>query len=410
MARAEGQLAPRDGDLRRFRADQAELLERLGAAGLEVRRYDSAFNPYPFRVPRARLAELLAVQESVGRALVALVKGYARDARIRDVIALSDEERALVTKLEPLPYRPGAYRPDFLHAADGRALITEINARFPLNGFLSSALLDRIMAQTRSRRRLPGLAALEERIARRLGSGPIGIVKSTEPGWDIHLVRGEAVRAADLTPEHLARWESVVLELHQHELMHEVPERVLFALAAHGGALNDLRTILVAHDKRLLALLSTSDVLLDYVERADVERLRRHVVPTWVKGISPDKVREAMERTDGWIAKPPRGGKGKGIVVSRLLEPLRWRETLAGLPDDWVLQPYIEQTPFPITTVRDGALVTAPMHVVGLLPSLDDHAFGPGMYRASADALVNVARGGTILAPVLDEAEGDTDV
>jgi hypothetical protein len=41
------------------------------------------------------------------------------------------------------------------------------------------------------------------------------------------------------------------------------------------------------------------------------------------------------------------------------------------------------------------------MKVVGVLPALDDHAFGPGLYRAADDDVVNVARGGIILAPAL---------
>jgi hypothetical protein len=41
------------------------------------------------------------------------------------------------------------------------------------------------------------------------------------------------------------------------------------------------------------------------------------------------------------------------------------------------------------------------MKVVGVLPALDEHAFGPGLYRAAADDVVNVARGGIILAPAM---------
>src|SRR5262249_36708586 len=196
----------------------------------------------------------------------------------------------------------------------------------------------------------------------------------------------------------------VVLELHQHELLGEVPAELQVPLAAHPGVLNDLRTIFIAHDKRLLALLSASEVLQDYLEADDVARLRRHVVPTWVKGLAPEKVREALAQPAGWLAKPPRSGKGKGIVVSNRMSPAEWRQTLHERPDDWVLQPFVEQQLFPITAVREGDLVTVPMRVVGLLPTLDDQAFGPGLYRASPDEIVNVAHGGMILAPTLMDA------
>src|SRR5262249_12998530 len=157
---------------------------------------------------------------------------------------------------------------------------------------------------------------------------------------DVHILRAlwgercEMVAPSALTERHLERWGGIILELHQHELLGEVPAALQLALALHPGVLNDLRTIFIAHDKRLLALLSTSPVLEDYLEADDVARLRRHVVPTWVIGLAPDKVREAMAHPAGWLAKPPRSGKGKGIVVSSQLAPAQWRETLADLPPD----------------------------------------------------------------------------
>jgi hypothetical protein len=404
-----GQLVPAGADRARFTADQHRLLALLQAEGLDFGLYDSAFNPYPFAVPAQRIGELRALQGSIYRAIVAIVTHFHRDPRLFRVIRLPAAERDLLARIADRPYRPGALRPDFLYAADGRVMITEINARFPLNGFLSSMLLNRCLPLLDPEfAPLPHLAEVEAALRTRLGeAGPIGILKSSEPGWDVNLLqtlwgeRCERIAPQALTRGALARWRGVLLELHQHELLGEVPAELLVPLAAQPGVLNDLRTIFIAHDKRLLALLSGGEVLRDYLDADDVARLRRHVVPTWVKGLAPDRVREALAHPAGWLAKPPRSGKGKGVVVSSQLEPARWRETLRDLPDDWVLQPYVEQQTFPITTLRQGDLVTAPMNVVGVLPALDGHAFGPGVYRAAEDDVVNVARGGLILAPAL---------
>jgi hypothetical protein len=404
-----GQLSPASVDHPRFRADQERLLALLQAQGLDVRLYDSAFNPYPFAVTAERLAEMRALQRSIHRAIVAVVTHFVRDARLSTVIRLPAAELDLLARLAGKPYRVGSFRPDYLHGADGREMITEINARFTLNGVLSSALLNRCVPLLSSAfAPLPPMAELEAALRSRLGeAGPIGILKSSEPGYDIHVLRAlwgercEMIAPQALTERHLARWRSVVLELHQHEFFGEVPAALLKPLAGHPGILNDLRTIFIAHDKRLLSLLSTADVLPDYLEADDVARLRRHIVPTWVKGLAPEKVREAKARPAGWLAKPPRSGKGKGIVVSSQFAPARWCHMLEELPDDWVLQPYVEQKTFPITTVQQGDVVTVAMNVVGMLPALDENAFGPGMYRAAQDEVVNVARGGTILAPAL---------
>jgi hypothetical protein len=393
----------------RWSADQARFLWLLQKQGLDVGLYESAFNPYPFGVTARRVAELQALQGSIHRAIVAVVTHLAKDVRLSSVIQLPAPERELLARIAGRPYRPGAFRPDFLHAVDGREMINEINARFTLNGFLSSVLVNRCMARLNpALTALPALEDVESALRARLGeAGPIGIVKSSEPGWDVHLLRArwgrrcEMLAPKDLTAGWLARWHAVILELHQHELLGEVPSELLTRLAAHPGVLNDPRSIFIAHDKRLLALLSTTGVLEDYLEADDVVRLRRHVVPTWVKGASPHIVRQAWVHPAGWLAKPPRSGKGKGIIVSDQLSRAEWRHQLGQMPDDWVLQPYVAQRSFPIAIVRDGELVTVPMKVVGILPTLDEHAFGPGLYRAAEDDIVNVARGGIILAPTL---------
>jgi hypothetical protein len=403
------QLMPTRVDHPQFTADRERFLTLLQGQGLDVRLYDSAFNPYPFGVTPERIGELCALQGSIHRAIIAIVTNFARDPRLSAVIRLPANEQELLARLARRPYRVGSFRPDFLHGADGYEKITEINARFTLNAVLSSALLNRCTPLLDRRfAPLPSPAELEGALRNRLGeSGPIGILKAAERGYDIHVLRAiwgercEMVSPRALTEHHLARWRSVILELQQQEFFGEVSPGLLGRLAAHPGVLNDLRTVFIAHDKRLLSLLSTADLLQDYLEPDDVARLRRHVVPTWVKGRAQAKVREAMARPAGWLAKPPRSGKGKGIVVSSQLAPAQWRHTLNELPDDWVLQPYVEQKTFLITTLHEGDLVTVAMNVVGVLPGLDDHAFGPGMYRASQDAVVNVARGGIILAPAL---------
>ncbi len=404
-----GQRLPAGVDRARFTADQDRLLTLLQAQGLDVGRYDSAFNPYPFVVPGQRLGEWLALQESIQRAIVAVVTHFDRDPRFAAVIQLPAVEREWLARIAARPYRPGGFRPDFLFAANGREMVTEINGRFPLNGFLTTLRLGRCLAQLDPRFvPPPSLARVETALRSRLGAtGPLGIVKASEPGWDIHLVktlwgeRCEMIAPQELTAARLGRWRGVVLELHQHELLGEVPAEIQVSLAAHPGLLNDLRTIFIAHDKRLLALLSDGAVLGDYLDTDDVARLRRHIIPTWVKGLAPHKVYEALAHPDSWLAKPPRSGKGKGIVVSSQLKPAAWRQTLLELPDDWVLQPYVEQRTFPITTLRQGELVTARMKVVGMLPALDEHTFGPGLFRAAEDDVVNVARGGIILAPAV---------
>lgn len=410
-----GQFLPGGLDAARWSDDRDRLLNLLDGEGLDVHLYESAFNPYPFLVVPERVRELQALQGSIHRALVAIVTHFTRDDRLSRVIRLPEAEQALLSALTDKPYRPGSFRPDYLHAVDGREMVAEINARFTLNAYLSSMLLTRCASRLHPEvAALPALEEVEPALRRRLGNDRIGILKAFEQGWDIHVLRKrwgrdcELLNPKALTVGHLAGWRSVVLELHQHELLGKVPVELLHTLAEHPGVLNDLRTIFIGHDKRLLALLSTERVLEDYLEADDVALLRRHVIPTWVKGDAPEKVREALAHPAGWLAKPPRSGKGQGILTSSQMSIIDWCSLLQALPDDYVLQPYIEQKVFPIAIIRESALVQVPMTVVGLLPTLDDQAFGPGLFRASPDEIVNVARGGILLAPALPGGTSQT--
>src|SRR5271163_1039390 len=63
----------------RFAADQERFLALLQAEGLDARRYESAFVPYPFVVTAEQVDELRALQESICRAIVAVVTHHAED-------------------------------------------------------------------------------------------------------------------------------------------------------------------------------------------------------------------------------------------------------------------------------------------------------------------------------------------
>ena len=214
-----------------------------------------------------------------------------------------------------------------------------------------------------------------------------------------------------LTAGHLPRWRAVVLELHQHELLGRGAGRAAGrAGSAHPGILNDLRSIFIAHDKRLLALLSmpascritwrpTTSPGCSTARRADLGQ-----------GAGAGKSARSAgpsRRLAGQTASLRQGQRASWSPAC--FSPAEWRQTLTDLPEDWVLQPYVEQQAFPIAVVRDGDLVTAPMQVVGMLPTLDEHAFGPGLYRAAQEQVVNVARGGVILAAAIEKRRKDVD-
>ncbi len=404
-----GQLVPENSH--EFVADRAALVAALASHRPNVTLAYHAFNPYPWAITRHELAELENISRALRRAACAVVENYLTDRRLQTMLSLPARVVEWLRLAAGRPYTLGAIRPDFLHAVDGTPVVNEINARFPLNGFLVSEAMTAALAEVYYRSRLPGdfepipglariTGALEQIVGNRES---VVVVKGIERGYDMRLLvdhwKLRVVTPAEAVTSVLAD-RFAMLELHQHEMLDEVLPEAMTALASGGRHLNDLRTIFLVHDKRLLAVM-TSDILRDYVSGDDMTTLARNVAPTFVVGLDDAIREEASQRHHEWVLKPNLLGKAEGVVIGAHVTLAEWQAALNAADPRWVLQRYVRQGEFLILSEVDGEVAVRPMNVIGLLPSLDDECFGPGIYRAGLGPIVNVAGGGTILAPVI---------
>lgn len=188
--------------------------------------------------------------------------------------------------------------------------------------------------------------------------------------------------------------------LYQDELI-ALPPEILTAIV-RCTHINDMRTIFLAHDKRMLGVLTDPDIMKDYVSQEDIEILQRHIVKTYVCGEHESARQEAKDNRAEWLIKPNGGGKGIGLVFGRDCTAEEWHHIV----DDprhstYVLQPVVKQHVHEIVT--KGAAVQE-MLLVGLLLCFNDKFLGPGIFRASSldHPIVNVAGGNEIiLSPVV---------
>jgi hypothetical protein len=109
--------------------------------------------------------------------------------------------------------------------------------------------------------------------------------------------------------------------------------------------LNDIRTIFLAHDKRMLSVLTSPDIMSDYLAASDVRLLMDCIVPTYVCGVHADIVAAAKLHRSDWLIKPNGGGKGIGIVFGRdSVSDESWSEILDNpLNSQFVLQRVVLQ-------------------------------------------------------------------
>lgn len=396
-------------------------LALAAVADLDLRKVAplEVFSPYPLAIPPAMLARFQRVAQALSVALPALVEARLRDPEVQARLPLSPRIEALLGKLHH-PYRVGSFRPDVLLGRDGSVRICEINARFPTNGYFVSEGATLALQQIGPEHAVIGAHAKvrDAMLARFDLRRPIHVLRSEEKGGDIHLytqtVAARGGQAITVGPGGLSEVggklhadghpvEQCVLELHQSELL-ALSDPVLLALGRTENSLNDLRTVFVAHDKRLFALLSDAKLMTRLVGPVIAQTLLEDIAETKVVGQLDAAAQEAIIAARGdWVLKPNLFGKGKGVALGKDLSAEAMRQALSDPEHQaWVLQRYLAPAEIPIVDAAGscpGTIKSEAQKVVGLLLCLDGEYFGPGIFRASSDDIVNVARGGSILVP-----------
>lgn len=404
--------------------------------------YCNSFNPYPLSVSAEHFERQKRLQVVLHRVLTAVVQNYFHNNLLQEWLSLPEGVFASLKTLCSYPFRIGSYRPDFLHTEENRIVICEINARFPANAYLISNYLNNIVTSPDYLRASSAKDATAETTAPKSFSTlhdtanvfadyfaqtkTIHILAGREKGWDRHFLvyeltkRGHEVEITTKPPEALAEYleaaltknrsrdpasesrHGLFLEFHQDELLANGLLDFICSNYDRFTCLNDPRSIFILHDKRLLALLCDRDKLKAFLSDDDAEFLSSHIVPTWIVRHSPDIVATALANRVHFVLKPNLFGKGEGIIFGATSSQEAFRAALSNEESgDYVLQSLIAQKKTPIYMDNNGSLKLCPVNIVGTLLCFANTFLGPGIYRASPSAIVNVAGGGTILTPML---------
>ncbi|KAL8942521.1 MAG: hypothetical protein Q9216_001622 [Gyalolechia sp. 2 TL-2023] len=347
--------------------------------------FDVKACPHPLIVPQSQLFRLEKVHQLLSSAVTNIVERWWSDegAHFPDRMPLEPHEEEIPEWMSRLDDRvmplyrncQGSWRPDFLldnRYSQGGFQICEINSRFPFNGLLHTAFLQQAYLEMEDKtKRLARLAARPEDIIDGLfslfdPSHPLHLLKREETGLDIHQLveyiesvtgrRPSLITSSDLRlvpcahsitgsslscvigqdangGEKLEVIHQVGLELHQHELA-ELPPAMLREIALR--SFNDLRTVYLVHDKRMLGVvLEKLDSLVDrqrLFSSTEANFLRQHMARTIKPGSKKMEAILSLSKHDSdirrdFFLKPIRGGKGQGFVFGT--------DTTA---DEWILQ------------------------------------------------------------------------
>ncbi|KAL8792068.1 MAG: hypothetical protein Q9195_005323 [Heterodermia aff. obscurata] len=342
----------------------------------------------------------------------------------------------------------GSWRPDFLLEADENYRICEINARFAFNGFLHTAYGQQaFMNLDTEANPLTRPVVRPQEIYDNLlllfnPSLPLHLLKGEEAGLDIHLFipfvqsvtgrKPSLIKPSDLRlidnplsstgfelhcvagvdsegHEFLERIHQIGLELHQHELRALSPAMLREISTC---CFNDLRTIFLVHDKRMLGIILQELRNLVEVQKvltpAQAATLRRGIAPTIIAGSSEMAALTTLSKNaptikDRFLLKPIRSGKGAGIIFGSDMTPASWifqlemlqKADLFSAKNHYVVQQKIEQPRYDVVVSKADDLQQN--HLVGTYMSIHGRYGGLGLWRTSSNPICALSSGGSIL-------------
>jgi hypothetical protein len=204
----------------------------------------------------------------------------------------------------------------------------------------------------------------------------------------------------------------VGLELHQRELVALEPE-MLRQLSLR--CFNDMRTILLVHDKRMLGIVKQelqNMVTRQVLSQAQADALDKGIVDTTLPGSKEMETlvqasEESTQLKNKYILKPIRSGKGDGILFGEDFSPDDWVDALKRLRSTkvvpgltCVVQRRILPRLYDVTLKPSG--VTDRYPLVGTYHVVNGQLLGLGTWRASGGRIVAVSCGGSWLCSVTE--------
>lgn len=201
----------------------------------------------------------------------------------------------------------------------------------------------------------------------------------------------------------------VGLELHQRELSALDPA-ILQQISLR--CFNDMRTILLVHDKRMLGIIKQE--LVPLVSRrvlspSQAVALDKGIADTYLAG-SQDLHRllhqPSVDLKNDFLLKPVRGGKGAGIVFCEDITRAEWLAALQQLQDpslvhgsSMVVQRCVKQKLYSLILRRSDGQGRYP--IVGTYHTVHGKYLGLGTWRSSSERICAVSTGGAWFCSVM---------
>ncbi|MFW0737391.1 hypothetical protein [Flavobacterium sp. T12S277] len=349
----------------------------------------------------------------LSKASKAIVLNYFEDSRVRNYYQLDNDLEGILKKSNSQTYNQGFYRPDFLYDTNDQPKICEIGARYPLNGWMISYYSQLIHNRTNSHHEKAhtsgtDLENLIDDLSQQFAPHrKVALIHDDEKGSDIFNAQRELakldIELISAKPQDLiisnnsitvngVAVSQFILEMDREELKKISPD-VLDKLIEENSYFNDIRTLILIHDKRVLAVMYDAQIMQDYLSEEDYSFLKNYLIPSFV--ITDPAGCDAFTDTEqNLILKLNSGGRGIGAYVKSDCTHENWNTIVRENWDKYLIQHFVDQKEFNDTENNRQ------IYLVGMLLCKDDKTYGSGIFRGSDESVVNVHQGRALIYPI----------
>ena len=370
--------------------------------------YGKNFSPFPLLITESVKAQIKKTHDILIKAIKGIVENYLLDETIQSILPLTNQQKKLIALAGNKPYQIFSIRPDFLISENSDMKICEINARFTLNGFISSHhFYQQIMEDHNNTLNFEDelSAVIDNYLSGFDLSKPLFLLRDKEQGYDLNTLKdyllNKKIQVVDIKPSDLAlkenhligkgtTCEQIIMELHQSEL-EEIEQDIIGHILLNVNYVNDIRTIMIAHDKRLLVCLSSKMIMSRYLSDTELWYLHQHIIPTYLIDDIKDEI---IENKNQWVLKKCLSGKGEGMFIGLESEASDMAHVISELSGSYIAQPYLKQKK--IAIFFNGKY--QPCRAVGMILSLNEFYQGTGYFRTSPERIIALSKGGCAVA------------
>lgn len=206
----------------------------------------------------------------------------------------------------------------------------------------------------------------------------------------------------------------VGLELHQRELL-ALSREMLQQISLR--CFNDMRTVLLVHDKRMLGIvLQELESLMErnILTPDQAKTLQRGIATTILPGsVELEKFITACHKSEplknDYILKPVRSGKGAGILFGDELNQTEWMSKLELLrcprlapgTTTYVVQRRVEQPLYDVLLRETDGLQQC--IIIGTYHAIHGQFLGIGIWRSGPGRVCAVSHGGAWMCSVIEQ-------